>query len=301
MEPSFHAGDLGLVRPADHYRVGEIVAYHSTLLHVVVLHRIIAIHGDHYVFKGDNNNFVDPTRPTRSALVGALWVHVPDGGVCSALCTRRSWRPCSAGSSALLLVGTGETKRRRNRRGNRGNGSARQGASPVTSSDRGAPLGVSVRSLLIVVATLAVACALVAAYAERVRRPGTSPSGCTTPRRGASPTTRPRPPDRCTPTGRSTPGTPSSSSSSTGSASGSPTASRSTRLRVCRAPSRCSSSSTGPTGWTRQIALSPRPSFHRDRDQHPGRDRPARGPGAPESGPEAPRESRPWGPASRSS
>ena len=81
-------------------------------------------------------------------------------------CTRRSRRPCSAGSSALLLVGTGETKRRRNRRGNRGNGSARQGASPVTSSDRGAPLGVSVRSLLIGVATLAVACAVVAVFAK---------------------------------------------------------------------------------------------------------------------------------------
>ena len=35
----------------------------------------------------------------------------------------------------------------------------------MTSSEHGAPLGVSVRSLLIAVATLAVACAVVAAYA----------------------------------------------------------------------------------------------------------------------------------------
>ena len=81
MEPSFHTGDLALLRPIAHYRVGEIVAYHSTLLHVVVLHRIIAIHGGRYVFKGDHNNFIDPTRPTRSELIGALWVHIPRGGV----------------------------------------------------------------------------------------------------------------------------------------------------------------------------------------------------------------------------
>ena len=30
------------------------------MLHVVVLHRIIAIKGDRYVLKGDNNDFVDP-------------------------------------------------------------------------------------------------------------------------------------------------------------------------------------------------------------------------------------------------
>lgn len=165
MEPSFHTGDLALVRPVAHYRVGEVVAYHSSLLHVVVLHRIIAIHGDRYVFKGDHNNFVDPTHPTRSALVGALWVHIPHGAVLFRALHSPVVAALLCGFAALLLLGTGETKRRRNRRGNRGNGSARQGASPVTSSHRGAPLGVSVRSLLIVAATLAVACALVAVYA----------------------------------------------------------------------------------------------------------------------------------------
>ena len=66
----FHTGDLAIVRPAANYRVGEIVAYWSTLLHTVVLHRIIARHGDLYVFKGDNNHFIDPRDPTRSELLG---------------------------------------------------------------------------------------------------------------------------------------------------------------------------------------------------------------------------------------
>src|SRR3954470_24782486 len=59
MQPRFHSGDLAVVRPTDHYRVGDIIAYRSTVLRVVVLHRIVAIKGDHYVLKGDNNDFLD--------------------------------------------------------------------------------------------------------------------------------------------------------------------------------------------------------------------------------------------------
>ncbi|MGH2855846.1 MAG: signal peptidase I, partial [Solirubrobacteraceae bacterium] len=81
MEPSFHTGDLAIVRPASQYRVGDIVAYHSTLLHVITLHRIVAIHNGRYTFKGDNNNFTDPTHPSRAALVGRLWLRVPHGGM----------------------------------------------------------------------------------------------------------------------------------------------------------------------------------------------------------------------------
>ncbi|MFZ1996874.1 MAG: signal peptidase I [Solirubrobacteraceae bacterium] len=166
MEPTFHAGDLALIRPADHYRVGEIVAYHSTLLHVVVLHRIVEIHGGRYVFKGDNNSFLDPTHPTRSQLIGTLWVHVPRGGAILGVLHSPITGAVLCALVALLLIGTGQTKRRRDRRRSRGNRPARQGVSPVTSSQRGAPLGVSVRSLLFGVATLAVACAAVAAYAQ---------------------------------------------------------------------------------------------------------------------------------------
>src|SRR5512133_1249948 len=80
MAPRFHTGDLAVVRPAKHYKVGDIVAYRSTMLHTVVLHRIVAVKGDRYVFKGDNNNFVDPTRPARGDLVGRLSLRVAHGG-----------------------------------------------------------------------------------------------------------------------------------------------------------------------------------------------------------------------------
>ncbi|MCU1380304.1 MAG: peptidase signal peptidase [Acidimicrobiales bacterium] len=81
MEPAFHQGDLALVRGANHYEVGDIVAYHSpTLKNTTVLHRIVGRTATGYTIKGDNNSFVDPDTPAESQLIGKLWVHVPRGG-----------------------------------------------------------------------------------------------------------------------------------------------------------------------------------------------------------------------------
>jgi signal peptidase I len=81
MEPHYHAGDLAVVRSASSYHVGEIVAYRNAMLgDHIVLHRIIRIVDGRYYFKGDNNNFVDSYQPTRSGLVGRLWVHIPAAG-----------------------------------------------------------------------------------------------------------------------------------------------------------------------------------------------------------------------------
>lgn len=100
MEPHFHHGDLVVLRQESSYHVGEVVAYHSHYLHKNVLHRIIAIHGGHYTFKGDNNSFVDPERPTSADLVGAEWLHFPTVG---------SWlgalqSPRNAAVAAFLIV-----------------------------------------------------------------------------------------------------------------------------------------------------------------------------------------------------
>ncbi len=95
MEPRFHTGDLAIVRPVSNYRVGEIVAYWSTTLHAVVLHRITARDGNSYEFKGDNNHFIDPDRPTRSELLGKLWLHVPRAGRLLEMLHTQSWRRVS--------------------------------------------------------------------------------------------------------------------------------------------------------------------------------------------------------------
>ncbi len=81
MIPRFHAGDIAVVKPTSKYRVGDIAAYHSDTLHgAVVLHRIIAIEGGHFTFKGDNNNFIDVDHPTADRLVGKLKMRIPHGG-----------------------------------------------------------------------------------------------------------------------------------------------------------------------------------------------------------------------------
>ncbi|HUA47600.1 MAG TPA: signal peptidase I [Solirubrobacteraceae bacterium] len=139
MEPRFHTGDLAIVRPASQYRVGDIAAYWSTLLHTVVLHRIIAIHGTRYVFKGDNNDFIDPIDPTRAELLGKLWLHVPRAGqwlnfvhtpvVATVIC---------ALLGTFLLFGLGKPGRRRKRRRKGASGSHLQGIPLVNKSpDRG--------------------------------------------------------------------------------------------------------------------------------------------------------------------
>lgn len=80
MLPRFHADGLVITRQESSYHVGEVVAYHNRELHTVVMHRIVAIDGDRYVFKGDNNNFRDDYRPTKSELVGREWAYWPGGG-----------------------------------------------------------------------------------------------------------------------------------------------------------------------------------------------------------------------------
>jgi signal peptidase I len=115
MEPRFHTGDLAIVRAASTYKVGQIVAYHSSLLHEVVLHRIVAIHHGRYVFKGDNNNFLDPVHPTQSELIGRLWIHVPRvGAVLEAIRTPLGLATV-AGVIGLLMFGFVRDDRNGNR------------------------------------------------------------------------------------------------------------------------------------------------------------------------------------------
>ena len=80
MEPDFHRGDLVIVRAASTYRVGDIVTYRNAELKAFVIHRIIATEQDHYVFKGDNNSWIDTYHPIREELIGKLWIHIPKLG-----------------------------------------------------------------------------------------------------------------------------------------------------------------------------------------------------------------------------
>ena len=112
MQPRFHAGDLAIVRAASQYQVGDIVAYHSATLHTVVMHRIVVREGARFVFKGDNNSWLDPDKPTQSELIGALWVQVPQGSKLLDFLHA----PTTTGVAVLVLLLAGTRLRRRRRR-----------------------------------------------------------------------------------------------------------------------------------------------------------------------------------------
>lgn len=116
MEPEFQTGDLAVVRPAGDYRVGDVVAYHSELMHTVVMHRIVAIENGHYTFKGDNNSWLDPEQPARNDLLGVLALRIPEGGIWLS----RAPSPPVLGLAVLVLLAGGgaaaTTRHRRKRR-----------------------------------------------------------------------------------------------------------------------------------------------------------------------------------------
>ena len=66
MLPTFQRSDLVALRTTGTYRVGDVAGYRSRLLERVVLHRIVAIDGGRYSFKGDNKVLVAQSGRVRS-------------------------------------------------------------------------------------------------------------------------------------------------------------------------------------------------------------------------------------------
>jgi signal peptidase I len=80
MLPHFHGDGVVVTHERSSYDVGMVVAYHNAQLHAVVMHRIVAVDGDRYVFKGDNNDFRDQYHAKPSDLVGQEWIYLPGAG-----------------------------------------------------------------------------------------------------------------------------------------------------------------------------------------------------------------------------
>lgn len=113
MEPGFRAGDLAVIRSADDYQAGDVMAYHSDTLDTVVMHRIVAVEDGRWVLQGDNNSWLDPDRPTQDQLIGRLALRIPQGG----LWLDRLTSPVALGLLAFgLVAGGGNAVQRRRRR-----------------------------------------------------------------------------------------------------------------------------------------------------------------------------------------
>lgn len=79
MEPKLHKGDLVITRETEDYGVGDIAAYRHPEIGPVI-HRVFERDGERFVFKGDNNSWLDSYKPSGSEFIGKAWIEVPSAG-----------------------------------------------------------------------------------------------------------------------------------------------------------------------------------------------------------------------------
>jgi signal peptidase I len=77
MKPGLSGGDLVVVRSADGYAAGDVVAYRSPVANRTFVHRILRTEEGRFVLKGDANPYPDAGRPEVAAIDGKLWFSVP--------------------------------------------------------------------------------------------------------------------------------------------------------------------------------------------------------------------------------
>jgi hypothetical protein len=131
------------------------------VLDTTVMHRIVAIDGERYVFKGDNNTFLDLEHPRRSQLIGTLALRVPQGGV---WLHRLTSPAVLAGACFALLIGGGTavSNRRRRRRSKAMYQPRRRRPSPALSTIQWSPLLVAAATGAAVLTALGMLIALLA-------------------------------------------------------------------------------------------------------------------------------------------
>ena len=115
MLPDYEPDGLVITQESDSYEVGDVVAYRSPKLDATVLHRIVAIDGDRYVLRGDNNDFLDEFHPTDEDIVGREWLHAPGAGDYLRLLQNPLHFAAIIGAIALLSVRVPRRARRRQR------------------------------------------------------------------------------------------------------------------------------------------------------------------------------------------
>ena len=107
MEPALQRGDLAIVRTQESYGPGDAVLYDDPELGAKVLHRIVRVEAGRYVLRGDNNDFLDETRPHEAQIVGKLWTSVPRAGLVAEWVHQPRHAALVVGLTTLLALGSG--------------------------------------------------------------------------------------------------------------------------------------------------------------------------------------------------
>ena len=105
MLPTYHSGDLVILRAADAFETSDAVGYRVPAGEVgaghIVLHRIVG--GDSeggFVMQGDNNPAPDPWQPSSGDVTGRAWVLLPGVGRIITFVHQ----PATAGALAAAIV-----------------------------------------------------------------------------------------------------------------------------------------------------------------------------------------------------
>jgi len=75
MEPRINPGDMVIVRKAEQYSVGDIIAFSTR--GTIIVHRIHGLEDNQVVTKGDANNYVDPWKIDQSRIIGKAVLIIP--------------------------------------------------------------------------------------------------------------------------------------------------------------------------------------------------------------------------------
>ncbi|NNJ10433.1 signal peptidase I [Chloroflexales bacterium ZM16-3] len=137
MEPLYHKGDLVIIRAEPSYGVGDIVTYRHPDIGPVI-HRIIGRDGERWVFKGDNNDFIDPYHPLTSELIGRAWIFAPSVGKLLVLVrTSPLLIAVVLGGGVIVMMLSPQTKEGKTRQGKRG----RPAGQPTSTAFRTSVVG----------------------------------------------------------------------------------------------------------------------------------------------------------------
>src|SRR4051794_9567959 len=124
MDPTFHFGDLAIVRRQSSYAVGDAVAYRIPKgefgAGAIVIHRLVGGDGVHgFVTKGDNRTIKDEWHPRTSDVVGRVEYDIPAAGTRVAQFTKPVYvGGLVAGLTVLvMLIPSRGPKRRRRQPG----------------------------------------------------------------------------------------------------------------------------------------------------------------------------------------
>lgn len=130
MEPAYYPGDIAVVMRTAEVGVGDVAVFRPPVApNARVVHRVVAVDGEHLELRGDNNDWSDPFDVVQDDVVGKVILRVPEvGGWLLPLAHPLVW-------VSLLLVGTGWWLWPRRDRSDGSEGSDRSEEAPESEGD----------------------------------------------------------------------------------------------------------------------------------------------------------------------